>query len=383
MKIIIATPIYPPEVGGPATYTVEIEKHLMARGHVVSVLTFSNIDNPLRTAQTTIVDKKLPRYKRIFVFGWQLYRLAKHHDVIYVQNAMAAGLPAVIVGLLTRTPVVLKFVGDEPWERATQRKQTEKELHEFMAHPDGGFAIRLMRMIQGWVLRRAQIVTTPSAYLGELLHTYYGVAKANIHTNYNAAEIPTDAQFGTEKKPHQLVATARLVVWKGIDTLIEAVALLVGSYPDIKAIIHGDGPERSKLEALAESRGVKGNIVFTGNVSRTETWHTRQVSSIYILSSTYEGLPHTALTSFAARIPIIATNIPGTNEAVYHEKSGLLVPPQDAEALAAAIKRLFSDDQLSNALVAGGTAILDEKFSWHSHVATLELLLETSLTKPR
>ena len=101
-----------------------------------------------------------------------------------------------------------------------------------------------------------------------------------------------------------------------------------------------------------------------------------------MLNSTYEGLPHTALTSFAAGIPIVATNIPGTDEAVYDEKSGLLVPAGDDAALARAIERLFEDAPLRAQLIAGGKQILEEKFSWSTHLATLLSLCESVRFKP-
>ncbi len=102
-----------------------------------------------------------------------------------------------------------------------------------------------------------------------------------------------------------------------------------------------------------------------------------------MLNSTYEGLPHTALTTFAAEIPMVATNIPGTNEAVYHEQSGLLIPPGDVEALSDAITRLFEDAKLRERLVAGGKKILGEKFSWEAHITTLEKTLQSVCTHPR
>src|SRR3989304_5326663 len=102
MKIIIATPIYPPEIGGPATYTKALCE-----------------------------------------------RLSKTH-VIYVQNAMAAGLPVALVHMITGVPFVLKFVGDEAWERASQHRRTTKNLEEFMKKPDGGIKTHLMMMIQGF-----------------------------------------------------------------------------------------------------------------------------------------------------------------------------------------------------------------------------------------
>jgi len=102
-----------------------------------------------------------------------------------------------------------------------------------------------------------------------------------------------------------------------------------------------------------------------------------------VLNSTYEGLPHTALTSFAAGIPIVATSIPGTDEAVYDEKSGLLVPAGDDAALAQAIERLFIDAELRAKLIAGGKQILEEKFSWSAHIETLLALCESVRFKPR
>jgi glycosyltransferase involved in cell wall biosynthesis len=110
-------------------------------------------------------------------------------------------------------------------------------------------------------------------------------------------------------------------------------------------------------------------------VSRTETWQLRKESDVYILNSTYEGLPHTVLTSFAAGIPLVATNISGTNEAVVHEVNGLLIPPNNSVALAEAVIRLFENPALGEQLVQGGHTTLAQKFSWEAHLRELTSLL--------
>ena len=381
MRILIATPIYPPEIGGPATYTKELVERWHDT-HEIIVVTFTNNTQALPGSVLISVDKQLALPVRLFKFFVAVYKASKNADVLYVQNAMAAGLPTVLAGMLRRKPVVLKFVGDEAWERATQHRKTQKRLQDFLDSPDAGFKINLMRMLQGWVLRRAQVVTTPSQYLGETIQKAYRLKPECVHTNYNAAESITKAPFPVEKNPHQLVATARLVAWKGIGDILRAIALLKEKYPDTTLIVHGDGPERENLEQLAADLGVSSEVKFTGNVSRTETWHTRKSSAAYILNSTYEGLPHTALTSFAAETPIVATDIPGTNEAVYHEKSGLLVPPENPQALADAIERIFTEPELSHTLVAGGRQILAEKFSWEAHLTSLYNLLKSVADKP-
>ena len=117
--------------------------------------------------------------------------------------------------------------------------------------------------------------------------------------------------------------------------------------------------------------GVADHVDFLGNISRAETWRLRKQSEVYVLNSTYEGLPHTVLTSFAAEIPTVATDIPGTNEALYHEQTGLLVRPGDDQDLANAIERLLNEPALGIKLAENGTKLLKEKFSWEAHLKTL------------
>lgn len=296
---------------------------------------------------------------------------------------MASGLPVALVTRLRHKPFVLKFVGDEAWERATQRRETSKRLEDFLEHPEGSLRIRLMMLVQGFVLRRAAVVTTPSLYLTEELIKRYGVHRAHTVVNYNAAENTDEASLVGNRNKHQIVTTARLVAWKGIEGIIRAVGILKKKIPDIKLLIAGDGPELENLKSLAQSAGVGENVVFMGNVSRDETRRIRKESEVYVLNSTYEGLPHTVLTSFDAMIPTIATDISGTNEAVYHEKTGLLVEPGDDQGLADAIERILENPELGKTLAQNAKNLLKEKFSWEAHLKTLNGILESVVTKPR
>ncbi|MEK7641462.1 MAG: glycosyltransferase family 4 protein [Patescibacteria group bacterium] len=372
MKIVIATPIYPPEIGGPATYTKELCERLHGT-HDITVVAYTDVGTAFEGTKLMPVSKRKPLPVRLPLYLLTLLKAARGADLVYVQNAMAAGLPTAIVCSVLRTPFVLKFVGDEAWERATQRRLTKKRLEEFLTNPEGDWKIRAMMRVQGWVLRRAACVTTPSAYLSEELIKAYGVRRERSVVNYNAAEETEVLPF--EPKPpiaHQIAVTARLTAWKGIDGIIRAMAIVRKRFPDVRAVIAGDGPETENLKKLTQDLGVENNISFLGKVSRAETWHVRKNSSVYVLNSTYEGLPHTVLTSFAAEIPVVATDISGTNEAIYHEQTGLLVKPGDDAALAAAIERLFTDQALCKKLVAGGTKLLHEKFSWEGHLKGLE-----------
>jgi glycosyltransferase involved in cell wall biosynthesis len=382
MKIVLATPLYPPEIGGPATYVKELAERLRDN-HEVTIVAYASTSEKVPGTRLITVSKRRPLPVRLLKFMFELYRAAKNADVIYVQNAVAAGLPAVVVGRLRKVPVVIKFVGDEAWERATQLRQTTKELEDFLAKPEGALYIRFIMILQGFVLRAAQAVTTPSAYLAHAVIRTYGVPRGRVIANYNAAEKAEHLPFAGEPvRHHQLVVTARLVEWKGVAGIIRAVALLKKEFPGVKLLVAGDGPEEHNLKALAHELVVEKQVSFLGRVSRAETWHLRKISQVYVLNSTYEGLPHTVLTSFAAGIPVVATNIPGTDEAVYHEKTGLLVPAGDEVALAATIARLFKYPSLAERVVEGGHTILKEKFSWEAHLKTLLDLLQSVSAKP-
>jgi glycosyltransferase involved in cell wall biosynthesis len=378
MKLIIATPIYPPEIGGPATYTKELSERLH-KSHDLTVIAYTDVSDPFPHTRLVSVSKRRPLLVRLIKFFLAVKKQSASVDLIYVQNAMAAGLPVALASKLTGKPFVLKFVGDEAWERAAQHKLTEKRLEEFLENPDGTLRIKLMMAIQGWVLRQAKIVTTPSEYLGKAIQRAYNIKKERVVTNYNAADETETLPFEPKLIKHQIATTARLTNWKGVDGIIRATAILKNKYPDIKFICAGEGPEMENLKNLVKELNVGNEVTLLGKISRAETWQLRKNSEVYVLNSTYEGLPHTVLTSFAAEIPTIATNIPGTNEAVYHEQTGLLVEPGDNDALAKAVERLFEDKELARNLVKNGSKLLKDKFSWEAHLHNLEEIFKLAL----
>ena len=271
VKIILATPVYPPEIGGPATYTKELATRLKSE-HEIVIVAYASTSEIIPGTTLFVASKRRPLPLRFLKYFTILFKAARGADVIYVQNAMAAGLPAVLVSMLRGIPLVLKFVGDEAWERASQERRTKKRLEEFLAHPEGGWRTSLRMAIQGFVLRHTDIVTTPSAYLRDAIVRTYGIKNERAVVNYNAAEKEAEAPFNATPVSHQIVATARLVEWKGLDGVIRAVSLLKKKYPDIRAVIAGDGPEEERLKKLAHELGVADDISFPGRVSRAETW---------------------------------------------------------------------------------------------------------------
>jgi len=370
MKIVLATPIYPPEIGGPATYVRELATRL-AKAEQVTIVALADVGEVVEGVKLVLISKKSGLLSRLTAFFFALLKEAKGANVIYVQNAVAAGLPAVLVGALLKKPVVLKFVGDEAWERATQAGKTQKSLEQFLAAPEGGVKTSIFIAIQKFVLTHASVVVPPSQFLGEILTTYYGVSSEKVLVNYNAFEDAIPAETPKTHTSHQILSVSRLVSWKRVDGIINAFKILKNTFSDATLVIAGAGPEEASLKKLAKDTGLDNSIRFVGRLSHEATQTLERESEVMVLNSTYEGLPHIVLEGFAARTPVVATDIPGTREAVVHEKSGLLVPKGDDATLAVAIERVFTDTALREKVVVGGLQILREKFSWEQHLTTL------------
>ena len=380
MKIILATPIYPPEIGGPATYVKELSARIHDK-HEITVVAFTDNIEPFPGTKLVAVSKLNPLPIRLWKYFWTLMREAKNADVILVQNAMAAGLPTALVKIFRGTPFVVRMVGDEAWERAEQNKITTKTWEEFIDAPEGGLRTKIMMLVQKFVLKKANFIMPPSEYNKGLVIKAYGVDPNKIIVNYTATEEPEVVPIEPDPKPHQVVTVARLISLKKIDEIIKAMKMVVAKYPDANLVIAGEGPEMDNLKNLTKELGLENSVEFLGKISRAETWQLRKNSSVYIINSTHESLPISVLTSLASGIPIIATNVSGIREVVYHEKTGLLVESGDIDGIANSIFRLFEDPKLRDSVVENGKILLKERFSWEAHLANLEKLLTNSLKK--
>jgi glycosyltransferase involved in cell wall biosynthesis len=218
-----------------------------------------------------------------------------------------------------------------------------------------------------------------SEHVAQRLRNTFHVPPHKLEVIYNA--IPT-ARFdrpacpefrrtlsAMEERPIVLTI-ARLDEQKGLKYLLQTAQ----SVPDAVFVLVGDGPERSALESQAQSLGVDGHVVFLGH--RQDIPDLLANCDLFVLPSLFEGLPVSVLEAMAAGKPVIASDIGGTDEAVVHGVSGLLVPPGDAEALAAAIQKLLLDAPLRQEFGKAGKARAVSVFSAESMVQRVSSLYE-------
>ncbi|MGZ8245560.1 glycosyltransferase family 4 protein [Methylomagnum sp.] len=147
------------------------------------------------------------------------------------------------------------------------------------------------------------------------------------------------AQFGR----HTIAAMGRLVPQKGFDLLIEAFATLAPRFGDWHLVVFGEGAERAALERQIAQLGLEGRVSLPGVVKAPET--ILPLADLFAVSSRYEGFCLVLAEAMALGLPVISFNCPtGPSEIVRDGEDGLLVPPEDTDALAAAMARLMTDE---------------------------------------
>lgn len=378
MKILLTTPIFPPEIGGPATYTYEVSRRLLKRGHEVRVVTFADAEPEVKDIEVIPVRlnyRLLGSLRRQLRLFFTILRAAREMDLLYAQGAVVVGLCSLIVGKLLKKPVAVKFVGDVAWEQAVNTAKTGKSLEEFLTQPEGGFYIKLMMRIQRFVFHHAKKVITPSNYLKDILVKFYQVPGSKIEVVYNAVEL-TEVKACDEKYGQPMAITiGRLVLWKGIDELIALVPALTKKYHDFKLVVVGEGPEHDRLNRYCREMQAEPYVIFTGRLSHEKTLALLKRADIFLLNSRYEGLPHTVIEAMACRCPVIATGLEGTREVIEDGRNGITVTPGETQQLAEKLVFLLENEPARQRMIAEAYKTVTSKFTWEKTLDQLENVL--------
>ena len=172
-----------------------------------------------------------------------------------------------------------------------------------------------------------------------------------------------------------LLFLGRLKKYKRVDLVIEAVARLTEAGTDLELLVAGSGDRAEELHDLAGLLGVGDRVRFLGYVSDEQKLDLMRSSWIHVLTSPKEGWGITNLEAGACGTPTIASDSPGLRESVVHGQTGVLVPHEDVDALAAAIAALIGDPELRESMGKRARAFA-ETFTWDTAADALEARLE-------
>lgn len=206
---------------------------------------------------------------------------------------------------------------------------------------------KCMNLIMKWLYPRADgfVFQTDEA------KDYF---KNIIKDNYDIIPNPINEEFLIEpfcgERKKVIVSVGRLVAQKNHILLINAFSEICNKYPEYKLIIYGEGELRDKLEQRIEELNLKNRIILPGNIKNVKEMISD--TSLFVLSSDYEGMPNALMEAMALGLPVISTDCPcgGARYLIDHEKNGILVPVGNCNMMVKAIDKILRDKYYSNYL---------------------------------
>ena len=321
MKILITVGIYPPDIGGPASFVPKIANLLSQNNYEVTVICLS--DSNLQDNETYKV-KRILRNQNLLIRWLKTIILiilnGRNAECIFVN-----GLPmeSYIANIFLRKKIVRKIVGDWAWERGRNKGLIEDSFDEFQLNSHN-LHLEIAKFSRGWTATKADIVITPSRHLSNVVKNW-GVKADKLKVIYNGTRITNNEFSKSNSNIIKLITVGRLAPWKNVNTIIEAVHLLKNQDLKINLIIVGSGPEDLDLKKQVNNLNLTNEVIFTGQKKYSDLKEYYKSADIYIQASGYEGLPHVLLEAINFDLAIISTPIGGTNEILQDGKNGFIL----------------------------------------------------------
>ena len=355
MRVLITSPVFPPDLGGPAVYVPSVGRFLTDRGHDVKVVAFCSDPDPQGHPFEVVAISRgrlAVRYIKAFFLVW---KHARGRDVVYVQEHLA--LLHVLAARLAGVRVVIRMMVDGAWEISHRKGWIDGDDIVTFETKDYGLRVKLVRGLQklwwGWCSN----IIACSEFLRGIAVQRYGVPDQKAVRVLNAYHGPTEVKESREEARAALelredrryaLTICRLMVWKGVDGIVRALSALP---EDVHLLVAGDGDMLETWRAEANDRGLGERVHWLGNVPHDRIPLLIRASDLFVLNSEYEGLSHTLLEVCQIGTPIVCTGVCGNPEVVEDGVNGLLVPPKDDAALAAAMHKLLDDKDLGQQFV--------------------------------
>jgi glycosyltransferase involved in cell wall biosynthesis len=388
LKILMVIPVFYPalDYGGPIPVALNSARHLVSRGHDVTVWTTNLVSSKgeklsKRTEIWDVEGIRTVYLNSVLRYRWtgvapDVLRYVREelvgYDVIHIYGFRE--FLTVVVALWARAigkPYVLQTLGTIP--RVTRSRIKKLAFDTLFGH---------------FILRGAEavIAKTPAdrqPYLDA------GISGEKVNLIPNGIDLPPELQslrggefrrrYGVGESEPLFLFVGRIHPVKGADLLVRAFARMGGRGK--LAVVGPDEGYRGDLERFVERRGIRGSVIFTGPLYNEEKWAAFNDADVYVLSSMHENFGNTVLESIVCGTPVIVTDRCGI--APYIEGRAGLVVPYEEEALSQAMERLYKDTELREGFSDAGRCLLEEEFSWEPIVEKLEALYGAVISSTR
>ncbi len=336
-RLLVTTGIYPPDVGGPATYVERLARTLVEAGHPVTVVTTSEAPSGCeRLGDGSVLwrmTRRQPLAARMLATARRIRREAAHARVVYANGCYLESL----IGAWGRAPVVVKTVGDQAWELAAAQGRTGTDIRAFQRAPKRGARVRALWLQERFCTRRADVVVVASAFMASIAEGW-GVDRDRIVVLPNSVELPPDGA-GPRRAPAagvRALSGGRLLGLKRFDHLLRVVAAV----PDLRLTLVGAGPDAPRLRRLADDLGVAPRVRFVAPVHPRRMVELHRAHDVFLLASSSETFSYMTIEAMAAGTPVVVADAGALPETVGYGAWGRVCAADDVAAWAEAIDEL-------------------------------------------
>jgi len=346
--------------GGQELRILTESEGMLARGHQVRIIAPAESNIYKEALKRAIPCTALPIARKNITGLWALRRYLKNSpvDIINTHSSTDSWLVALANGFLKNSiPLVRTRHVSAPISNNKATRWLYTKASCFIVTT----GIRLKRtLVEENHFPAEQIESIPT-----------GMSPQRF---YPADQASSRAQLGLATTGILLGIMATIRTWKGHLYLIDALHAL--QRPEISLLVIGDGPARAELEARIAEHNLQDQVTLVGNQEDVTPW--LNALDIFILPSyANEGVPQSLMQAMLCELPVISTPIGSTAEIVLHEKTGLMVPPKDSQALLAAMQRLLEDETLRNTVAKKGRAHILNAYTLDHMLDSMEQVFYT------
>jgi D-inositol-3-phosphate glycosyltransferase len=375
-RICLVTHFFPPHMGGIEKVSYEQSVRLISAGFKIDVLT-SKVEGQNRNP-----------CRGIRVFPYQSLKLAERFGVPY---------PILTIEAYKRFAQVIQqcdlvhahghvYISSYLAGKLAKKYHKPFIVTQHNTWIDYKSWLNVMENLNDWVIGKSvlkladRILTVSKETKKYVLRL--GADKAKTSVMYNGVDTEcfssakkeeSRKKLGLPRNRKMIFSVRRLVYKNGLDTLIDAAALVKENIPNVLFVIAGKGPSKQLIEDRIKELGIENNIELAGFVSDELLPVYYNASDFFVLpSASGEGLPLVLFEAMACGLTVIATKVGGTPEIINHMTNGILVPPRNPKEMAKEISKMLIQGELGKKMGEEAKKNIQNRFSWEENVKQLK-----------
>ena len=370
MRILFWTEQFWPAIGGAEIFSTKLLPALQTRGYEPIVVTDQTSPDLPTEAQykgipvyrlpfrTVLADRKV---EQILAMRRQVAELKQTFapDLVHMHGITFSAFFCLETIHTHPAPLLVTLINETPLEQTIDRGLWRR------------------------VLSTATWVTGKAIAVLSLAHQLMPDITPRSSVIYNGLKVSSLSPEPLPFETPRLLCVGRLMVQKGVDLALTALAAIRDRFPNLRLLIAGDGIERAALERQTSALNLAEVVDFIGWIAPAQVLTLINTATIVVMPSRWEGHPSVALQAGLMARPVVATRVGGLPEIIVHEQTGLLVEKEDVAGLADALSFLLEHPEKATQMGQAARQRVQEVFSWEQCVSAYATLYRQLITESR